>query len=320
MVVPEKKEDKKEQGLDKKEPEKKDDDKKQEDKKQEVKKEEEKKENPKKDEQKENPKKEEDKAIPVINGIKVDKELINMNYSKGMTIVPKYIVIHDTDNRAVTANAMANRNYFGNHPEAKASAHYVVDEANIIQVLEDNWRGWHIGDGHNPLITNSNTIGIELCVNRGNNFDKTLENGIALTKYLMKKYNIPAKNIVRHHDCSGKICPKMMMEDRPDLWPYFKSRIAGNSAPIPKDNFKAIGTGRVVNVSSVLNVRLEAYKSAPVISTLTNNQYVNVYGEENGWYKIDYLDNNHKKYGYVSKDYLNFEKKNKEEQKQPNKP
>ncbi|MDM0612910.1 peptidoglycan recognition family protein, partial [Clostridium perfringens] len=133
---------------------------------------------------------------PIINGIKIKKQLIDMNYSKGVYITPKYIVIHDTDNRELGADAEANRNYFANHPNAKASAHYIVDEKNIVQALENNWKGWHIGDGNNKNINNSTTIGIELCVNKGNNFDKTLENGIELTKYLMNKYNISPENVV----------------------------------------------------------------------------------------------------------------------------
>ena len=98
-----------------------------------------------------------EKSTEVINGIRVNKKLIDINYSKGVTIVPKYIVIHDTDNRAGTADAMANRDYFANHPNANASAHYIVDDSNIVQALEDTWRGWHIGDGGNgATVQNSN--------------------------------------------------------------------------------------------------------------------------------------------------------------------
>ena len=39
--------------------------------------------------------------MPTLNGITINKQLINRNYSKGVIIVPKYIVIHDTDNRRV---------------------------------------------------------------------------------------------------------------------------------------------------------------------------------------------------------------------------
>lgn len=245
-------------------------------------------------------------STPTLNGIKVNKQLIDINYSKGVTIVPRYIVIHDTDNRRVGANAMANRNYFANHEEAKASAHYTVDQNNIIQCLEDTWRGWHVGDGNNPLISNSNTIGIELCVNADNNFDKTLENGIALTKYLMQKYNIPAERVVRHYDVSGKICPKMMIQDRPELWTYFKQVISGQSTSSGGvvSGQHPTHTGKVVNVSSTLNIRASAKGDSEVVGSLKKDSIVNIYGEENGWYKIAYSNYGETKFGYVSKNYI----------------
>ncbi|MBK1813083.1 SH3 domain-containing protein [Clostridium sp. YIM B02505] len=243
---------------------------------------------------------------PVLNGIKVNKQLISINYSQGINILPRYIVIHDTDNRQLGANAMANRNYFANHPEADASAHYTVDQSNIIQCLENTWRGWHCGDRYNPIINNSNTIAIELCVNPDNNFDKTLQNGIALTKYLMQKYNIPAENVVRHYDVSGKICPKMMIKDRPELWAYFKSVIAGqqiNNGSVPA-TMEPKAKGSLVNVSKSLNVREKANGTSTIIGSISIGQNVNIYEEENGWYKIDLTKDGLKQYGYVSKNYV----------------
>ena len=250
---------------------------------------------------------------PVINGIKVNKQLIDINYSQGVTINPKYIVIHDTDNRQAGANAMANRNYFANHPNAKASAHYIIDEGNIIQALEDTWKGWHVGDGNNPNINNSTTIAIELCVNKGNDFDKTLENGIELTKYLMNKYNIPAENVVMHRDASGKTCSRMMIEDRPSLWPYFKDRISGGDGSLEDDGLKPKMQGKVIN-ASVLNVRESPSISGRIVHKLNRNQVVGIYEELNGWYKIDYIDGVKKKYGYVSKDYISIINENPEDE------
>ena len=256
---------------------------------------------------------------PIINGIKVNKQLIDINYSQGVTINPKYIVIHDTDNRQAGANAMANRNYFANHPNAKASAHYIIDEGNIIQALEDTWKGWHVGDGNNPNINNSTTIAIELCVNEGNDFDKTLENGVQLTKYLMNKYNIPAENVVMHRDASGKTCSRMMIEDRPSLWPYFKDRISGGDGSLEDDGLKPKMQGKVTN-ASVLNVRESPSTSGRIIHKLNRNQVVGIYEELNGWYKIDYIDGVKKKYGYVSKDYISIINENPNDEEKPVEP
>ena len=250
---------------------------------------------------------------PVINGIKVNKQLIDINYSQGVTINPKYIVIHDTDNRQAGANAMANRNYFANHPNAKASAHYIIDEGNIIQALEDTWKGWHVGDGNNPNINNSTTIAIELCVNKGNDFDKTLENGVELTKYLMNKYNIPAENVVMHRDASGKTCSRMMIEDIQSLWPYFTERLSGGDGSLEDDGLRPKMLGKVTN-ASVLNVRESPSTSGRIVHKLNRNQVVGIYEELNGWYKIDYIDGVKKKYGYVSKDYISIINENPEDE------
>ncbi|MGL5068880.1 MAG: SH3 domain-containing protein [Sarcina sp.] len=247
-----------------------------------------------------------EKSTPVINGIKVNKQLIDINYSKGVTISPKYIVIHDTDNRSAGADAMANRNYFANHPNANASAHYIIDDSNIVQALEDNWKGWHVGDGGTGApVQNGNSIGIELAVNRGNNFDKTFQTGVELTRYLMRKHNIPAQNVVMHNHASGKICSRMMIQDRPNMWEEFKSKAAvgmpGES--LVNDGVAPTGKGKLVNVSSYLNIRTKPDAYSSVLGNVYPNKIMNLYGEENGYYKVDFMGTR-KTYGYVKKEYI----------------
>lgn len=248
----------------------------------------------------------ESKSTATINGIKISKQLIDINYTKGETITPKYIVIHDTDNRRAGADAQANRDYFANHPNANASAHYIIDQGNIVQALEDTWKGWHVGDGGTSAqINNSNTIGIELAVNAGNDFNKTLDNGVALTKYLMTKYNIPAENIVMHKHASGKTCSRMMIEDEPELWTSFKEKVAKGMTGEAKiiDGKNPISTGSLVNVSGYINIRAKADPYSTVVSKLHKNGKVKIYGEENGFYKVSYMEQK-KGYGYINKDYV----------------
>lgn len=155
----------------------------------------------------------------------IQKQLIDCNYTKGVIIQPKYIVIHDTDNKNKGANAQANRNYFANHPNAQASTHYLVDESNIIQALEDNWRGWHVGDSYlgtkpkRPEINNSNSIGIEICVNSDGNFNKAWYNACDLTAYLMKRHGIGIENLAMHNHVTGKKCSRMIIEN--NWWDAF---------------------------------------------------------------------------------------------------
>lgn len=175
--------------------------------------------------------------LATIDGVPLKYMPIDINYTKDVTIEPKYIVIHDTDNRDTGANAENNRGYFANHSEAKASTQFIVDDTEIVQALPETALAWHIGDGVKQTeASNSNSIGIEVCVNSDGNFGKAFQNDIVLTRYLMKKYNIPVENVIRHYDATKKICPRMMIEDDPSLWTKFKESISKTDMPIENNN------------------------------------------------------------------------------------
>lgn len=250
----------------------------------------------------------------LINGISINKQLININYTKGVEIKPKYIVIHDTDNRAKGANAQANRDFFANHKDAKVSAHYVVDDSNIVQVLEDNWLGWHSGEVRNNKMNNKNSIAIEMCVNEDNDFSKTFENTVELTKHLMEKYHISKENVIRHNDVTGKTCPKMMIVDRPNLWGEFKEQIGqenktdGNKSSyeinVEEIKSKTETNGKIRNISTLLNIRREANTSSEVIDCVENGQNVQVIQHLDNWYKIRYIKDSLEIEGYVRDKYV----------------
>ena len=61
-----------------------------------------------------------------------------------------------------------------------------------------------------------------MCINSDGDFNKTYSNTLKLTKYLMKKYNIPLENVVRHYDASRKICPNIWKENNWEKWNRFK--------------------------------------------------------------------------------------------------
>ena len=154
------------------------------------------------------------------------KQLISMNYSKGVNIIPEYIVIHETDNwNPGGANAQAHFNYWNTNPNANSSVHFVVDENEAIQLAEFNWRCWHVGDGNGSSgITNNNSIGIEICVN--GDYAKARQNTIELVKWLLPQVGLAADKVVRHKDATGKWCPRNML-DKPELWTDFITQIGG---------------------------------------------------------------------------------------------
>ncbi len=173
--------------------------------------------------------------------MEIIKDLISINYTAGKVINPEYIVIHETANRSKGADAMAHRRYFGTNKNAKASAHFVVDDKRAIQLGEFEkgkcYEMWHVGTGKfkNPIY-NKNSIGIEICVNSDGDYNKAFENAVTLCRHIMEKTGIDSAHVVRHFDAWGKRCPATMLE-HPQLWEKFKNEVSkptfneGENAP-----------------------------------------------------------------------------------------
>lgn len=132
----------------------------------------------------------------------------------------RYIVIHYTGNDGDTA--MNNAKYYASNV-VKTSAHYFVDANEIVQSVDDLRIAWAVGGKKYPSCPqtgggtlhgrclNANSISIELCDAKKDGVyapsAKTVAQALELTKALMKKYNIPASNVIRHFDVTGKLCP-----------------------------------------------------------------------------------------------------------------
>jgi len=125
----------------------------------------------------------------------------------------KYIVIHETGNEGRNANAASHNNYL--HQEAEnqqKSWHYTVDDHEIYYHIPDNEIAFHAGDGLNKNGGNLNGIGIEMCVNPENDYEKTLLNTAELTAMLLEAYDLDISCIRKHQDFSGKDCPERLLE------------------------------------------------------------------------------------------------------------
>lgn len=125
----------------------------------------------------------------------------------------KYIVIHETGNAGKNADAASHNAYI--HREADnqlTSWHYTVDDHEIYNHIPDNELGFHAGDGQNESGGNLYGIGIEMCVNPENDYEKTLENTAKLTAYLIKAYRLDIDSVRKHQDFSGKECPERLIE------------------------------------------------------------------------------------------------------------
>ncbi|NIJ20450.1 N-acetylmuramoyl-L-alanine amidase [Sphingomonas naasensis] len=93
-------------------------------------------------------------------------------------------------------------------PEAKVSAHYLVDEdGNILRLVDERHRAWHAGRSHWRGVTdvNSASIGIEI-VNPGHEFgylpfpDAQMGALIPLVADIKERHAITRGNVVGHSD------------------------------------------------------------------------------------------------------------------------
>lgn len=159
-----------------------------------------------------------DKLIPF------HKKQLTFNYSKGKTIKPKYLVIHETANTRNGADASAHYRYWSTNNNANASTHFVVDSNEIYQMLELNQMAWHVGDnkGYSD-IQNTNSIGIELCVNEDGDYMLAREHTINLTIAIMKSLNMGIEQLKKHQDASGKFDPIIMLNN--NLWDDFVNQV-----------------------------------------------------------------------------------------------
>ncbi|MDD3569804.1 MAG: N-acetylmuramoyl-L-alanine amidase [Lachnospiraceae bacterium] len=159
--------------------------------------------------------------------MEIKQYLTTVNFTPSTNKQNKYIVIHYTANDGDTAQG--NANYF-HSINRNASANYFVDENEIIQVVPDNYIAWHCGAKTyvHPYCRNTNSIGIELCSRKDSNGnyyfkDETVKNSIELVCDLMKKYDIPIDNVIRHFDVTGKRCPEPLIETT--AWEGYKTRL-----------------------------------------------------------------------------------------------
>lgn len=152
--------------------------------------------------------------------------LTNSITRPGKKIIPKAVVVHWTANTSAGANAHANRNYF-NTTDRAASAHYIVDDHEIIRCIPENEMAYHVGAkiykpealqrlGKYP---NNCTIGIEMCVNADGNWAKTYHNTVELVADILLRHGWYINQVWRHYDITGKDCPRPLLD--PGKWKQF---------------------------------------------------------------------------------------------------
>lgn len=164
----------------------------------------------------------------------INEKLIRYNFVKGRGgNKVEWIVVHDTANTRAGANAEAHYKYF-NGGNRSASAHYFVDDKQVLRIVKDGDTAWHCGDNQKYLngggtlkgtVKNSNSIGIEICINSDGDYNKTVARTQELVIHLLKTYSLPLDRVIRHHDVSGKLCPGTMKANNWQAWRAFKTTL-----------------------------------------------------------------------------------------------
>lgn len=152
----------------------------------------------------------------------MDVQLLDVNeYSRpGLKLRQvRGIVVHYTANPGTTAKQ--NRDYFQSLAQTgatHASSHFVIGlEGEIIQCIPCDEMAY-ASNGRN-----SDSIAIECCIldETGKFNNATYDSLIELTSWLMGRYELSDKDVIRHYDITGKSCPKYFVEN-PTEWEKFR--------------------------------------------------------------------------------------------------
>lgn len=168
------------------------------------------------------------------------------------------IVFHYTANTGSSASALGNARYFANGSEGRAaSAHYCVDEKNIVyECVPLDTVAWSVGDGrsgkYGNLVNNYNSVSIEMVSHTDASGayyipKETQENAARLYQMLLKKLT-GVQYTVRHYDVSGKLCPLPMIAE--DRWDEFKRLLREVDEVVEKS--KIIVDGKEIAVDRIL--------------------------------------------------------------------
>lgn len=163
--------------------------------------------------------------------MEITNRLIDVNpYNcPGTASTPTRICVHYTGDVGASADRLAQfyanvaAGMFLDHPENWTSTQYIVGlKGEVIRIVPDN-RVAYAASGKN-----AGTIHIEVCYAQpSGKFEEASITALEeLVRYLMSRYKIPADNVVRHYDLTGKLCPYYYIDE--DRWAVLHERITSD--------------------------------------------------------------------------------------------
>ena len=185
---------------------------------------------------------------------------------------PRCIVVHNTDNFRAGADARTHAEAQHNGELSNMSAHYYVDDGETAYQAAPHSRGcWHVGVNYGGAnlfgrYGNRSSIGVEMCVQSGYDYEKAFRNTVAVVKEIMRETGIPASMVYRHYDICSKHCPSQIMER--DDWGRFKKLISGASnTPKQPENTKYEPGIYKVN-DAALNIRKRPNVDSEIVGVI----------------------------------------------------
>lgn len=138
------------------------------------------------------------------------------------------VVIHYTGNPNTSAEQTVS--YYTNLAETGetfASSHFVIGmDGTIIQCIPLDEEAYCSNS------RNVDTISIECCHpdKSGVFTDETYQSLVKLTRYLVRGYRLDERQVIRHYDVTGKLCPYHYATNE-DAWNAFKEDVFRSSLP-----------------------------------------------------------------------------------------
>lgn len=161
-------------------------------------------------------------------------------------------------------------------PDAKVSAHYVVEEdGNILRLVPEEKRAWHAGMGEwqGEADMNSASIGIEI-VNGGHDFGlpdypaAQIAALIGLVRDILKRYGLPPSAVIGHSDLApgrkqdpGEKFPwRKLAEGGVSIWPFATSELSTDI----EAELRRIGYSLSAGLPTVIEAFQRRFRSASV--------------------------------------------------------
>lgn len=185
--------------------------------------------------------------------MKIEKKLINTTKKYSGTNGKRFVVIHQTGNTNIGADADAHHNLQANGNVRNASWHISVDDKKAIQSFSYDMRCWHAGDGDARNGGNFNGIAIEICINEDGNYIQAVKNGASVAKQVLKELGLGIDALKQHNFFSGKNCPAQIRANKSGInWDDFIALVKEDTKPISKPAPKPQGKSVTVMAQEVI--------------------------------------------------------------------